>query len=142
MCREIVARVEVKMMTRAQTHGTRHPSTEVSEPLVKPNARRRRQMVHRSVLSLEGQIAALEGREVLTESQRQTVLRISKMLESICSEFKTYHYEIMDSLESDEDATRELEVFDEHQKKTMEVIDRLVDVGTRTRGQNGTVIDN
>ena len=47
------------------------------------------------------------------------------MLESMCSEFKTYHYEIVDSLESDKDATREQEVLDEHHKKTVEFIDRL-----------------
>ena len=98
------------MMTRAQTHG--HPSTEMPEPSVRPNPRRRRQMVHRSVLSLKGQIATLEGRDVLTESQRQTVLWISKMLESMCGEFKIYHYKIVDSLESDEDATLKQEVLD------------------------------
>ena len=102
------------MMTRAQTHGTRNPSNEMTEPSVKANPHRRRQMVHQSVLSFERQIATSEGRDVLTESQRQTVLRISKMLESMCSEFKTYHYEIVDSLESDEEATREQEVLDEH----------------------------
>ena len=106
-------------------HGTSHPFTEIPEPSVRPNPRRQKQMVHRSLLSLEGQIATLEGRDVLTESQRQTVLWISKMLESMCSEFKIYHYEIMESLESNEDATREQEVLDKHQKKTMEFIDHL-----------------
>ena len=82
------------------------------------------------------QIATLEGGKVLTESQRQTVLRISKMLESMCSEFKTYHYEIVDGLESDEDATREQEMLDQHQKKTMEFIDRLGEL--LARPQPGT----
>ena len=50
------------------------------------------------------------------------------MLESMCSEIKTYHYEIVDSLESDEDTTREQEVFNEHQRKTMGFIDRLGDL--------------
>ena len=90
------------MMTRAQTHGARQPSIEMPEPSVRPNRRRQQQLVHRSMLSLNGQIATLEGRELLTESQSQTVLRISIMLESMCSELKTYHYEIVDSLELDE----------------------------------------
>ena len=50
------------------------------------------------MLNMEDKIVALEGKDVLTESQRQSVLWISKMLESMCSEFKAYHYEIVDSL--------------------------------------------
>ena len=49
----------------------------------------------------------------------------------MCSEFKTYHCKIVDSLESDEDATHEQEVLDEHQKKTMEFIDRLGEILAR-----------
>ena len=40
----------------------------------------------------------------------------------------SYHYEIVDSLESDEDATIEQEVLNEYQRKTMEFIDRLGDI--------------
>ena len=47
------------------------------------------------------------------------------MLETMCSEFKAYHYEIVAGLETDEAAARGQVVFDEHQKKTMEFIDRL-----------------
>ena len=45
----------------------------------------------------------------------------------MCSKFKEYHYEIMASLETDEDVTREQVFFDEHQCKTMEFVDHLVD---------------
>ena len=55
------------MQTRAQMHGARQPSAEAPEPSVRPNYRRRREMVHRSVLGLEGQIAALEGKDVLAD---------------------------------------------------------------------------
>ena len=116
------------MQTRAQTHGTRQPSVEMQEPSVRPNPRRRRQMIHQSILNMERQIVALEEKEVLIESHRQTALRISKMLESMCTEFQTYHYEIVDSIETDEDAAREQLVFDEHQSKAMEFIDRLGDI--------------
>ena len=104
--------------TRSQTHGA-HSSHEVP---VRPNPRRRRQMIHQSVLNMKGQIVALEGKDVLIETQRQAVLRISKMLESMCCEFKAYHYDIDDSLDSDEEPAREQTVFDEHQRKTMEYI--------------------
>ena len=49
------------MMTRAQVHGAGLPPAEAPEPSVRPNYHRRREIVHRSVLGLEGQIAALEG---------------------------------------------------------------------------------
>ena len=116
------------MQTRAQAHGTRQPSTEMQEPSVRPNPRRRQQMIHQSILNMERQIVALEGKELLTESHRQTALRISKMLESMCSEFQAYHYEIVDNIETDEDAALEQLVFDEHQSKAMEFIDRLGDL--------------
>ena len=64
----------------------------------------------------------------MTDSHRQSVVRISKMLESMCSEFKAYHYEIVVSLETDEEAAREQVVFDEHEGKVMEFIDRLGDL--------------
>ena len=103
MSLEFVARIKVKMTTRAHT---RPPPTEVppetTEPSVRlpvrPNPCRRRQMVHLSILNMERQIVALEGREVLTEVHRQTALRISKMPESMSNEFQVYHYEIVDSI--------------------------------------------
>ena len=50
------------------------------------------------------------------------------MLETMCSEFKAYHYKIVAGLELDERVTHELVVFDEHQRKTMEFINRLGDL--------------
>ena len=61
-----------------------------------------------------------------------------KMLESMCSEFKAYHYEIVDRLETDEDAKREQEYFDEHQRKTMEFIDRLGDLLSKPQPDDPT----
>ena len=61
----------------------------------------------------------LEGKEVLREAHRHTCtsLQISKMLESMSSEFQMYHYEIADRTKSDEGAAQEQEVLDEHRKK-------------------------
>ena len=50
------------------------------------------------------------------------------MLKSMCSGFKTYHYEIVASLETDDEAAHEQVVFDEHQRKALEFIDRLGDL--------------
>ena len=110
------------MMTRAHTCA---PPTEVPpetleppvRPSPRPNPRQRRLMVHQSILNMERQIVALEGKEVLNELHRKTTLRISKMLQSMCSELQKYHNEIVENIDSDEDATREKEVLDEYQKK-------------------------
>ena len=53
---------------------------------------------------------------------------LAKVLQGMCSEFKAYHYEIVTSPETDEEATREQVMFDEHQTKAMEFIDRLSDL--------------
>ena len=77
---------------------------------------------------MEELIDALEGKDVLTDSQMQSVIQISKMLETMCSEFKAYHYEIVAGLESDEEVALQQVVFDKHQKKTVGFIDRLADL--------------
>lgn len=84
---------------------------------VRPNAQRMQDMVHYSILSKEKQIVALEAKDVLTESHRQSVtsMCISKMLETMCSEFKTYHSVIMASLETNEAMRQEQVFFDENQ---------------------------
>ena len=81
---------------------------------VRPNARRMQEMVHRSILCMEERIVALEAKNVLTDSHQQSVIRISKMLETMCCEFKAYHYEIVVSLESDEAKGQEEGFYDEH----------------------------
>ena len=50
------------------------------------------------------------------------------MLATMCGEFKAYHCLIVAGLETDETAVREQLVLDEHQKKSVEFIDRLWDL--------------
>ena len=85
-------------------------------------------MVHHSIFCMEERIIKLEVKHVLTESHQQLVIRINKMLETMCSEFKAYHYEIMVSLKTNEAAKQEQVYFVEHQRKTMEFVDRLGDL--------------
>ena len=73
-------------------------------------------MVHHSMLNMEERIGALEGKDILTDSHKQSVMRISKVLETMCSEFKAYRYKIVGGLESDK-KSREQVVFHEHQKE-------------------------
>ena len=49
------------------------------------------------------------------------------------NEFQMYHYEIVDSAESDEAAAQEQEMSDEHQKKIMEFVDRLENILARSQ---------
>ena len=82
-------------------------------------------MVHQSILVTEERIAALEAKDMLTDSHRQSVICISKMLETMYTESKVYHCEILAGIESDEAATQEQAFFDKHQSKTMEFVDHL-----------------
>ena len=78
--------------------------------LVRPNTRRKGDLVHHSILGLEDRIVALKAKEVLTDYHRQSVVRISKMLKTMCGEFKGYHYDIVANPESHE-AARQGQVF-------------------------------
>ena len=68
----------------------------------------------------------------MTDLHWQAAMQMSKMLETKCSELEAYNYEIMAGLESDEEATYETMVFDEHQK-AMEFIDLLGDLLSETQ---------
>ena len=93
--------------TKSQTasmHTSPWPVRPESMQSVRPNARRMREMVYRSILGMEERIAALLANDVLTDSHRLSVISISKLLETMCSKFKAYPYEIVASIESDEAA--------------------------------------
>ena len=98
------------MQTRAQEFSACSLPPEMLVPPVRPNACRLCQLVHRSILNMEER----ETKNVLTELHRQAVMRIRKMLETMCSEFKGYHYEIVAGLELDEETAQEQVVVDEH----------------------------
>ena len=100
---------------------------------MRPNSCKLCQVVHHSILNMEERIATLEAKEALTDSHRQSVMQNSKMLQSMYSEFKVYHYEIVASLETDEEAAREQVVFDNHQSKALESIDCLGDLLAKLR---------
>ena len=78
---------------------------------MRPNPRTLRELVHLSILNMEEQIVSLQEKDMMTDSHRQSVMQISKMLETMCSKFKAYHYKIVASLESDEEAAREQVIY-------------------------------
>ena len=60
------------------------------------NVRRRRDASRESILMLEHRIMLLEVKGELTESDRQSALRMSKMINDVATDFKIYHFSIVD----------------------------------------------
>ena len=69
----------------------------LDQPL-RPDARVMREMAQSSILNLEVRIAELEAKEEWTDSDGQSFLRISRMLENLCGEFKDYHLVVVAGL--------------------------------------------
>ena len=88
------------------------------------NSHRRRDASCESILMLEQRIMLLEVKGELTESDRQSALRMSKMINDVTADFRTYHFSIVDQIEDEEEeAKTEQEVSTEHELKVMELID-------------------
>ena len=60
---------------------------------------------------MEERFVSLEAKDVLTDSHKQSVMPIRKMLETMCSEFKAYHQNIVAGLQSDKEVALEQVVF-------------------------------
>ena len=68
------------------------------------NTRRRRDLSRESIYMLEQRIMVLEVKGDLTENDRQSALRMSKMINDVSTEFKAYHFAIVDQIEDEEEA--------------------------------------
>ena len=81
----------------------------------------------------------MELKEELTKADIQSILRTSKLLGDVSNDFKTYHFQIVDQLENDEDAEAEQETLDQHELKVMELIDRIAElVGEPSQTKEGS----
>ena len=89
------------------------------------SVRRRRDAAIGTIGLLERRTAVLEGKESLTEDDRQSALRMNELLSSVTADFKNYHFTLIDSIEDDEEAQREQATLHEHEFKVMELVDRL-----------------
>ena len=74
---------------------------------------------------IEQRIMLLEVKEELTESDRQSVLRMSKKINDLTTDFKTYHFSLIDQIEEEEEAKAEQDILTQHELKVMELIDRI-----------------
>ena len=67
----------------------------------------------------------LEVKGELSENDRQSALRMSKMISDVTADFKAYHLSIVDQITEEEDARTEQEILTEHELKVMNLINRL-----------------
>ena len=74
------------------------------------NPRRRRDASRESILMLEQRIMLLEVKSELSENDRQSALRISKMVADVTADFKAYHFSIVDQVTDEEEARAEQEI--------------------------------
>ena len=89
------------------------------------NPRRRRDASRESILMLEQRIMLLEMKIDLSENDRQSALRMSKMINDVTADFKAYHFSIVDEITDEEGARSEQEILTEHELKVMNLIDRI-----------------
>ena len=61
----------------------------------------------------------LEMKSELSENDRQSALRVSKMINNITADFKAYHFSIVDQIADEEEASAEQEILTEHELKVM-----------------------
>ena len=92
------------------------------------NPRRRRDASRESILMLEQKIMLLEMESELSENDRQSALRMSKMINDITADFKAYHFSIVDQITDEEQASAEQEILTEHELKVMNLIDRIAKI--------------
>ena len=67
----------------------------------------------------------LEVKGELSENDRQSALRMSKMINDVTADFKAYYFSIVDQIAEEEDEKAEQEILTEHKLKVMNLIDRL-----------------
>ena len=53
----------------------------------------------------------------LSENDRQSALRMSKMINDVTADFKAYHFSIVDQITDEEEARAEQEILTEHELK-------------------------
>ena len=86
--------------------------------------RKHRGVVRASVTCLEGRIHGYEEKECLTRADHVAIQSLLTKLETLDTEFKAYHYVILDLVE-EEALEQEQVVFNDHEDKVEELAKRL-----------------
>ena len=96
-----------------------------------PSARAQRETAQRSILNLEPHIAALEKKDVMTVLDKQSILRLNRMLENLCTQFKQCHRAVLAGLGTEEDYEQEQLAHDEHEHQVLDFIQRMTVLASR-----------
>jgi len=83
------------------------------------NSRKRRGVVRSSLTRIEGRVAELEGKRELSAGERLTAQTLLGRLEALDSDFRTYHFSIIDL------PTTEQEVMDSHEDRIANLTVRI-----------------
>ena len=67
----------------------------------------------------------LELKSEFSENDRQSALRMRKMITDVTADFKAYHFSIVDQVTDEEEARVEQEILTEHELKVMNLIDQI-----------------
>ena len=95
------------------------------------NVRRRREAASGTIKVLERRTGALGDQGKADKADKQSALRMSKLLSDVSADFKNYHFTILDQIEDEEDVEAEQEILDDHELKVMDLVDclgRLVEI--------------
>ena len=89
------------------------------------NPRRCRDVSRESILMLEQKIMLLEVKSEFSENDRQSALRMSKLINDITADFKVYHFSIVEQITDEEEARAEQGILTEHELKVMNLINQI-----------------
>ena len=92
------------------------------------NPRARRKVVRASVARIETKIPGWEEKEILTDKDRQAIIRSLKRLQELNEEFRTYHYSIIELMEDEAVLAEEQQTLDECENKVDDLTGRLEDL--------------
>lgn len=93
------------------------------------NGKKRRGVVRSSITRLEGRVAELEAKGELSAGDRLSAQTLARRLESLDSDFKTYHFAIVDLVD---DPSTEQDVIDNHDDKAADLTVRINRLTART----------
>ena len=95
------------------------------KPTTLASARKRRGVVRASLTRMEDRVARWEEKEELTHSENLAAQRLLDKVNVLDQEFKGYHYAVVDFVEEESVLEHEQAIFDEHEDRVIDLIDRL-----------------
>ena len=86
-------------------------------------AKKRRDVVRASISRVEDRVLGLETKQQLSHSDRLTVQCFSKRNEELPTEFREYHYAVVDRTEQQDSLEEEQAIVEDHEDKIAELVE-------------------